>query len=109
MSQIPDDLHTLASAVAKNPRDQLTVQALADWIEEKGGEGSSVRALSIDGPTVLVFGWPESYSSADIEQFRTHAERIVQFLHDQTGHPLSWIAATKELTIRQIRAIPKGD
>lgn len=104
---IPADLQGLAQRLADAPKDPLTIQALADWLEDQGADPSCVRALTVDGPTVLVFGYSEP---SGLESLKETAKAVGDFLSRATGHPIVTVTMPSGYTIRQIRAdLKKGD
>lgn len=94
------DLRALAEKLDADPADPLALQALADWLEERGAEGASVRALSVDGPTLLVFGYDHIQNWPALE---SDARSIAEFFEKKTGHPVAWMCLPSNLTVRQIK------
>ncbi len=94
------DLQALAEKLDRDPADPLTLQALADWLEERGAEGASLRALSVDGPTVLVFGYAGVRDRPAVE---ATAEKVAAFFEQRTGHPVCWVCLPTHVTLRQIK------
>jgi len=101
---VADDLDALTASLRADPRDPITIQALADWLEEKGAAPESVRALTVDGPTMLVFGWPEGSHSEMIKSLEGVADMIAKSLSKHSGHPVGWVVMPARITIRAIRA-----
>ena len=98
------DIQNLAAAAEANPKDTLTIQALADALEELGANAESVRALTVDGPTMLLIGYPEGRSSAEIARLEECANALCQFLSDHSGYTVGHWCHRSDITIRAIRA-----
>jgi hypothetical protein len=104
---MPDDLDALTTRLRSDPRDPLTIQALADWLEERGAAPESVRALTVDGPTVLVFGWPEDANPQMIRGIEDVAKVVSTDLATHTGHKVGWVVMPANVTIRAVRGEPR--
>lgn len=98
------DLQALAQRLDADPKDALAVQALADYLEERGADPAAVRAITVDGPTVLVFGHPEGTTSAQAHRLGEIAEQVIKFLGDAAGVPVSFVIMPSSVTIRAIKA-----
>lgn len=99
-----DDLDALTTSLRADPRDPVTIQALADWLEEKGAAPESVRALTVDGPTVLVFGVPPTASADFRQQVGLAAQDVVDWIWRQTGQPMRFVVMDSNITLRAIKA-----
>lgn len=99
MSDNPID--ALAAALKADPKDALAIQALADYLEERGADPTALRALTVDGPTVLVLGFDHT---SQIKPLSEMGKQICEFFQKHTGQPVFWVAAPNGITIRQIRA-----
>jgi hypothetical protein len=102
-----DDLGKITDNLRANPKDPLTIQALADWLEEEGAAPESVRALTVDGPTVLVFGWPDEAHLEMRRAIEDVAKAVASDLTRHTGHPVGWVAMPASVTIRAVRGEPR--
>lgn len=100
-----DDLDRITSGLRADPRDPLAVQALADWLEERGAKADSVRALAVDGPTVLVLGIGDDDLSEDyVNGVHKRWNEVCQWLANQTGSPIHSVVVPSAWTIRAIKA-----
>lgn len=69
------DLSSLTETLERNPRDAVTLAALADWIEERGGEPAEVRRLTVADGDCIIVGNPVRSGVADFT----------------TGYPMEYI------------------
>ena len=99
-----DDFDALAASLRADPRDPITIQALADWLEEKGAAPESVRALTVEGPTVLVLAIPEDSSEVRYAGFQRGWKELCQWLQERTGHPIMSSVMVGNYPIRAIKA-----
>jgi len=100
-----DDLDRITSGLRADPRDPLAVQALADWLEERGAKADSVRALAVDGPTVLVLGISDDDPSPElVREANGMWVEVCQWLANQTGSPIHSVVVPSAWTIRAIKA-----
>lgn len=106
---MPDDLDALTTRLRADPRDPVTIQALADWLEERGAAPESVRALTVDGPTVLVVSMPDDTSPFRFEGCRDSWREVASWLEKQSGHPIMAVLSIGEVSIRAIKAEVKRD
>lgn len=99
------DLHNLVSAVEADPRDSLALSALADCLEELGANPVQVRALAIDGPTVLVFSYPPTTDGNHRFQSRIQevVSQIMEFLKVHTKQPVKALLLPDTVSIKQIK------
>ncbi len=101
------DGQALLEAAEKNPGDRLATLALADHLEELGAAPVSVRALTVDGPTVLVFGYPEGMTEEQRHCLYQQADMVCKFLAGGTGYPVQFVVMPSSVTIRQIKVQAK--
>lgn len=104
-----DDLDALTASLRADPRNPLTIQALADWLEEKGAAPESVRALTVEGPTVLVFSLTqEQWDTISEDEFnsmrRAIKTEVGDWLTEKSGHPVKTVLVNSGLSIRAIKA-----
>lgn len=107
---LPPDLHALASRLAADPRDVLTVQALADWVEEAGGECAPLRALWVDDGDVIVLGVDPSTSLDRRDVVLASLNETLGAWLRGCGREVYFLAVPASWTIRQIKtaARPEG-
>jgi hypothetical protein len=102
-----NDLDSLTASLKENPTDPVTIQALAEWLEERGGNPVQLRALMIDAPTMLVLSYPADRDPASRVAYKRNLEdlgaRIAQFFFEHTGHPVEFAVVPSDVGIRQIR------
>lgn len=99
-----DDLDALTTSLRADPRDPITIQALADWLEEKGAAPESVRALTVEGPTVLVFGVRPSASDEYRRRVAEGGQIIVDWLGKHANQPMRYVVMDSDMSIRAIKA-----
>lgn len=103
------DMEALATRLDAEPRDPVTLQALADLLEERGADPASIRALTVDGPTVLVFGYPPDSTMGDpeiLEQEMNKFRELTDWLTQLSGHPVRPALLPSDWTIRMVKASP---
>lgn len=105
------DLSKLTQSLESDPRDPVTINALADWIEERGGDPVSVRNLTIEDGSVIVLGYsgPPQVISQVAEFTTSEAEQIQQFppgtiIDMQPGAEFTVLEDPAEALSRQITA-----
>lgn len=99
-----ETVRALTEAVSENPSDTLSISALADYLEERGADVSKLRVLTIDGPTVLVFGVPNHFPIERKRATNDMAVQIQEFFERESGHKVMFAVCPAELTIRQIKS-----
>ncbi len=99
---------SLLEAAEKDPGDRLATLALADHLEELGAAPVTVRALTVDGPTVLVFGYPENATTDMVHRLEEVSDEIARYLSRECGCPIGHLVLPANVTIRQIelQALP---
>jgi len=99
---IETSLAALAERLSADPTDTLTVQAVADWIEERGGECAPLRCLTAEDGDVIVYGMPENATQAHADQLLEVA-RQVQAWFAGRGIDTTFLVLNYGITIRQMR------
>ncbi len=97
-------LSDLTASLEKDPRDPVTIQALADYLEEQGAAPYAVRQLTVDGPTVLVFQHPRLWPKIQHDALLASVNSVMSFLKEASPHPLLWIVTTDDVSIKTIKA-----
>ncbi len=97
------DLQALAQKLDTDPKDALAIQALADYLEERGADPTTIRALTIDAPTVLIFGFPRDAPVPD-DNFMKTVQTTADWLAKHSGHNVRAMWMRSDITIRVIKA-----
>jgi hypothetical protein len=110
------DLDAIMATLRSKPTDQLAIQALADWLEERGAAVGPVRNLAVSDGDVVVIGQPandhlipdpESGLPYDQSQFLPVSQYIVRVLSRHFNSigkkDVLVISMPADMTIRQIR------
>lgn len=101
---LPDDLMALATRLAADPKDALTVQALADWVEERAGDCRPLRTLWADDGDLIVFGHPGQLTEAARRATERHLEERVAGWFRERGRDVRFVVMPADWTIRQVKA-----
>lgn len=107
LTGVPADLYALAAKLAADPTDVLTVQALADWVEEKGGECAPLRELLVGDGDWIVVGLPGPHSLAQRDAIEANLDQVKDWFAAR-GRDVLFSVMPADWTIRQIKA-KKGE
>lgn len=98
------DLEAIVRRIDADPKDMLSVQALADYLEERGADPSALRALTVDGPTVLVLKAPYGAAPDDFDRIVKTLADVCKWLHEHSGHPVRPMLVPEDYTFLTIKA-----
>lgn len=105
---LPPELHALVAGLCDDPRDVVALQALADWLEERGADRTaSLRTLRAEDGDVILLGVEEEQTAEDVERVMAQTDVLRDWLRSK-GKDVRFAVVSGAVTIRQFRAGDNG-